>query len=95
MAIKDEQPVTTNCTLSSMPSEVLQLSYTNFIGSLTVLRYSYPLVFRVVVIPALVVVLSFEDEERWDKPATSADSSDQSNLLTITRLASDWVETKL
>jgi hypothetical protein len=47
-----------------MPSEVLQPSYTNFISSLTILRYSYPLVFKVVVIPALVVVLSFKDEER-------------------------------
>jgi hypothetical protein len=47
-------------------NEVLQLSYTNLIGSLAVIRYSYPLVLGVVVILALVVVLPFEDEERWD-----------------------------
>jgi hypothetical protein len=47
-------------------NEVLQPSYTNFISSLAIIRYSYPLVFGVVVIPALVVVLPFEDEERWD-----------------------------
>jgi hypothetical protein len=95
MAIKDEQLVTTNCTLSSMLNKVLQLSYTNFISSLAVLRYSYSPVFRVVVIPAFVVVLPLEDEERGDQPATSADGSDQGNLLMITRLASNWVELKL
>jgi hypothetical protein len=75
MAIKDEQLVATNCTLSSMLNKVQQLSYTNFISSLAILRYSYPLVFRIVVILALVVVLPLEDEERWDKPATSTNSS--------------------
>jgi hypothetical protein len=95
MAIKDEQPVATNCTLSGMLNKVQQPSYTNFIGSPAILGYSYPPVFGVVVILALVVVLPFEDEERWDKPATSTDSSNQSNLLTITRLASNWIETDL
>jgi hypothetical protein len=47
-------------------NKVLQPSYTNLIISLAVIRYSYPLVLRVVVIPALVIVLPFEDEERWD-----------------------------
>jgi hypothetical protein len=47
-------------------NEVLQPSYTNFIGSLAVIRYSYPLVLRVVVILALVIVLPFKDKERWD-----------------------------
>jgi hypothetical protein len=47
-------------------NEVLQPSYTNFIGSPAVIRYSYPLVLRVVVILALVMVLPFKDEERWD-----------------------------
>jgi hypothetical protein len=50
--------------LSSMLNKVQQLSYTNFISSLAILRYSYPLVFRIVVILALVVVLPLEDEER-------------------------------
>jgi hypothetical protein len=68
-------------------NEVLQPSYTNFISSPAVIRYSYPLVLRVVVIPALVMVLSLEDEERWDKPAASTNSSNQSYLLTITSLA--------
>jgi hypothetical protein len=69
-----------------MLNKVQQLSYTNFISSLAILRYSYPLVFRIVVIPALVVVLPLEDKERWDKLATSTNSSNQSNLLII-RLA--------
>jgi hypothetical protein len=56
-------------------SKVLQLSYTNFISSLAVIRYSYPLVLKVVVILALVVVLFLEDEERWDKLAASTNSS--------------------
>jgi hypothetical protein len=76
MAIKDKQLVTTNCTLSGMLNKMLQPIYTNFIGSLPIISDSYPLVLRVVVIPALVMVLSFEDEERWDKPAGSIDSSD-------------------
>jgi hypothetical protein len=47
-----------------MLNKVLQLSYTNFISSLAVIRYSYSLVLRVVVILALVVVLSLKDKER-------------------------------
>jgi hypothetical protein len=89
IAIKDEQLVATNCTLSGMLNKVQQPSYTNFISSPAILRYSYPPVFGIVVILALVVVLPLEDEERWDKPATSTDSSNQSNPLTITRLASN------
>jgi hypothetical protein len=47
-----------------MLNKVLQLSYTNFISSLAVIRYSYPLVLRVIVILALVIVLPFKDKER-------------------------------
>jgi hypothetical protein len=75
--------------------EVLQPSYTNFIGSPAITTYSYPPFFGVVVIPALVMVLSLEDEERWDKPAASTNTSDQSYPLTITWLAPDWIESKL
>jgi hypothetical protein len=56
-------------------NEVLQPSYTNFISSPAVIRYSYPLVLRVVVIPALVVVLPLEDEEKGDKLASSINTS--------------------
>jgi hypothetical protein len=45
-------------------NEVLQLSYTNFISSPAIIRHSYPLVLRVVVVPALVVGLPLEDKER-------------------------------
>jgi hypothetical protein len=47
-----------------MLNKVLQLSYTNLISSLAIIRYSYPLVLRVVVILALVIVLPFKDKER-------------------------------
>jgi hypothetical protein len=47
-----------------MLNKVLQLSYTNLIISLAVIRYSYSLVLRVVVILALVIVLPFKDKER-------------------------------
>jgi hypothetical protein len=57
-------------------NKVLQLSYTNFISSLAIIRYSYPLLSRVIVILALVVVLSLKDKERWDKLAASTNSSD-------------------
>jgi hypothetical protein len=76
-------------------NEVLQPSYTNFISSPAVIRYSYPPVLGVVVIPALVVVLPLEDEERGDKPASSIDSSDQGYLLAITSLAADRIQSNL
>jgi hypothetical protein len=52
-----------NYTRCGVLNEVLQPSYTNFISSPAIIRYSYPPLFGVVVIPALVVVLSLEDEE--------------------------------
>jgi hypothetical protein len=58
-----------------MLNKVLQLSYTNFISSLAIIRYSYPLLFRIVVILALVVVLPLEDKEGGDKLANSINSS--------------------
>jgi hypothetical protein len=70
-------------------NEVLQLSYTNFIGSLAIIRYSYPPLFRMVVIPALVVVLPLEDKEGGDELANSINSSNQSYPLTITWLPAD------
>jgi hypothetical protein len=76
-------------------NEVLQPSYTNFISSPSIIRYSYPLLFRVVVIPALVVVLSLEDEEKGNKLASSIDSSNQSYPLTITSLTSNRIKTDL
>jgi hypothetical protein len=72
-------------------NKVLQPSYTNFISSLAVIRYSYPLLFRVVVILALVVVLPLKDEERGDKLASSIDSSNQGYLLAITSLAANRI----
>jgi hypothetical protein len=56
-------------------NEVLQLSYTNFISSLAIIRYSYPLLFKIVVILALVVVLPLKDEEGGDELANSINSS--------------------
>jgi hypothetical protein len=58
-----------------MLNKVLQLSYTNFISSLAIIRYSYPLLFRIVVILALVIVLPLKDKERGDKLASSINSS--------------------
>jgi hypothetical protein len=57
-------------------NKVLQPSYTNFISSPAIIRYSYPLLFGMVVILALVVVLPLEDEEGGGEPANSIDSSD-------------------
>jgi hypothetical protein len=76
-------------------NEVLQPSYTNFISSPAIIRYSYPPLFGVVVILALVVVLSLEDEERGDKLASSINSSNQSYLLTITSLTSNRIKMDL
>jgi hypothetical protein len=76
-------------------NEVLQPSYTNFISSPAIIRYSYPPLFGVVVIPALVVVLRLEDEERGDQPASSIDSSYQGYPLAITSLAADRIKSSL
>jgi hypothetical protein len=56
-------------------NKVLQLSYTNFISSLAIIRYSYPLLFRIVIILALVIVLSLKDKEGGGKLANSINSS--------------------
>jgi hypothetical protein len=56
-------------------NKVLQPSYTNFISSLAIIRYSYPLLFRIVVILALVVVLPLKDKEGGDELANSINSS--------------------
>jgi hypothetical protein len=72
-----------------MLNKMQQLSYTNFISSLAVISYSYPLVLRVVVVLALVIVLPLKDKEKRDKLATSVDRSNQGNLLAITRLTSN------
>jgi hypothetical protein len=58
-----------------MLNKVLQLSYTNFISSLAIIRYSYSLLFRIVIILALVVVLPLKDKEEGDKLANSINSS--------------------
>jgi hypothetical protein len=87
--------VSTNCIRCGVLNEVLQLSYTNFIGSLAIIRYSYPPLFRMAVILALVVVLRLEDEERGDQTASSIDSSYQGYPLMITSLAADRIELNL
>jgi hypothetical protein len=62
IAIKNEQLVTTNCTGLYILDKVLQLGNTKLIYYLAVLADAYPLIWGVVV-PGLVVVLCFEDEE--------------------------------
>jgi hypothetical protein len=58
-----------------MLNKMQQPSYTNFISSPAVISYSYPPVLKVVVVPALVIVLPLEDKKRRDKPATSVNRS--------------------
>jgi hypothetical protein len=42
-----------------------------------------------------VVMLCFEDEEGWDRLAYGVDASNQSYLLTVTRLNAKWLQTSL
>jgi hypothetical protein len=58
-----------------MLNKVLQLSYINFISSLAIIRYSYSLLSRVIIILALVVGLPFKDKERRNKLASSINTS--------------------
>ena len=78
-----------------MLNKVLKLGNLYFISSLAIIRYSNPLVLRVIIILGLVIVLSFKDKERQHKLATSTNSSNQGNLLIITRLASNRIKTNL
>ena len=47
-----------------MLNKVVKLGNLYFISSLAIIRYSNPLVLRVIIILGLVVVLSFKDKER-------------------------------
>jgi hypothetical protein len=94
IAIKNEQPVTTNCTGLCMLDKVLQLGKTKLICCLAVLADAYPPIWGVVV-PGLVVVLCFEDEEGWDRLTYSVDASNQRCPLTVARLDPKWLETSL
>jgi hypothetical protein len=76
IAVKNKQLVTAYCTSLYMLDKVLQLGKTKLIGGLAVLADANPPIWWVVVIPGLVVVLCFEDEEGWDRPPYSVDASD-------------------
>jgi hypothetical protein len=95
IAIKNKQPATTHCTGLYMLDKVLQPGKTKLIGSLAVLANANPLILWVVVIPGPVVMLCFEDEEGWNRPAHGVNASDQSYLLTVTRLNTKWLQTSL
>jgi hypothetical protein len=47
------------------------------------------------VIPGLVIVLCFKDKEGWDRLPYSVDTSNQGNLLIVTRLNTKWLKTSL
>jgi hypothetical protein len=68
-----------------MLDKVLQLGKTKLICCLAVLADAYPPIWGVVV-PGLVVVLCFEDEEGWDRPPYSVDTGNQRCPLTVARL---------
>jgi hypothetical protein len=75
VAVNNEQPVTAYRTSLCMLDKVLQLGKTKLVGSPAVLANAdYPILW-VVVIPGLVVVLCFEDEERWDRPPYGVNAS--------------------
>jgi hypothetical protein len=75
MAVNNKQLVTAYCTSLCMLDEVLQPGKTKLIGSPAVLADANPPIWGVVVIPGLVVVLCFEDEEGWDRLPYSVDTS--------------------
>jgi hypothetical protein len=95
MAVNDQQLVTAYCTSLCMLDEVLQPGKTKLISGLAVLANANPPILWVVVILGLVMVLCFEDEEGWDRPPHGVDTSNQSDLLTIARLNTKWLETSL
>jgi hypothetical protein len=68
--------VTAYCLSLSMLDKVLQPGKTKLVGSPAVRTDTNPPIWWVVVIPGLVVVLCFEDEERWDRLPYSIDASD-------------------
>jgi hypothetical protein len=62
IAIKNKQPVTTDCTCLCIVDEVLQPGKTKLICRLAVLADTYSPIWEVIVL-SLVIVLCFEDEE--------------------------------
>jgi hypothetical protein len=95
MAVNNKQPVTAYYTSLYMLDKVLQPGKTKLIGSPAVLTDANPPIWGFVVIPGLVIVLCFEDEEGWDRPPYSVNTSNQGNPLTVTRLNTKWLKTSL
>jgi hypothetical protein len=95
ITVNNKQLVTAYCTSLCMLDKVLQPGKTKLIGGLAVLADANPPILWVVVIPGLVMVLCFEDEEGWDRLAYGVDASDQSYPLTVTRLDTNWLQTSL
>jgi hypothetical protein len=87
--------VTAYCTSLCMLDKVLQPGKTKLVSGPAVLADANPPIWWAVVIPGLVVVLCFEDEEGWDRPPHGVDASDQSYPLTVTRLNAEWLQTSL
>jgi hypothetical protein len=86
MAVNNKQLVTAYCTSLCMLDKVLQPGKTKLVGSPAVLTDANPPIWGVVVIPGPVMMLCFKDEEGWDRPPHSVDTSNQSDPLAITRL---------
>jgi hypothetical protein len=95
MAVNNKQPVTAYCTSLCMLDKVLQPGKTKLVGGPAILANANPLIWGVVVIPGLVIVLCFKDEEGWDRPPHGVDASDQGYPLTVTRLDTNWLQTSL
>jgi hypothetical protein len=75
IAVNNKQLVTAYCTSLCMLDKVLQPGKTKLVSSPAVLTDANPLIWGVVVIPGPVMMLCFEDEEGWDRPPHSVDTS--------------------
>ena len=70
---------------------MLQPSQTDLICCPAVLTNGDPLVLIFLVVPSLVMVLSFEYKKGWYRPSYSVDAGNQGYLLAIARLDSKWL----
>jgi hypothetical protein len=92
MAIKDKQPMSSNHLILCMLDEVLRTLDSQLIGCPAVVADSkYSVLWdRLFFIPSRQVIFAGKDGERWNFPASSVGSLNQSHPLTIARLDRLW-----
>jgi hypothetical protein len=79
-----------------MGVEVLQLRDPKLVSRPSIVAdCDHPVAWDLCLIPGREIILASQDDERWDRPASSVNTSDQHRPLTIARLESLWPASSL